>query len=594
MDNDKRERRAYSYDLDHRRIGFLNLLRPYSRSLFFGFMLLLLTNILMVTLPLLINAGVSLIDKDVPAVVDLIFVQFTIADFSIVLQFIVLFAIAAAVIRTISRIVIFDIGRGIERDVRRRLFFHISVVDDPFFTKKSVGDLMNHLTTDVSNIRLVTGFAALNLMNIILVFVFTVPLLLKIDVVLALVALLPFPLIVLATSQITKKMFLASIAYQQELSTLISHVQENLLGAHVVRLFHQQHQEARRFHKTNHTILSAGLTLGRARIVMLPIMRLIVGVSVLLVLYVGGRSIALGRIDVGDFVEINARLLQLTWPAMSVGFVLSVVSRGRASLDRLNDLLAYKPVIVDGTKQLQDINTIDVKDINLAGSSPFSFHAERGQFIGVVGPSGSYKTMLLRALCRRIPLPPRTIFFDNHDIEQLSLSSIYEQIGVVSEDNFIFHKSIVENISFLRPEATTEEIDEVVKLVRLDRDLLTFKDGLNTEVGERGITLSGGQRQRLALARVLLAKRPVIILDDALSSVDVDTERHIISRLLPFAKDSIVIMATQRLSILEKADHILVMERGQLSDEGTHQELMKSSQLYRALFGVHHAQRPLS
>jgi ATP-binding cassette subfamily B protein len=512
-------------------------------------------------------------------------------EFFPLLALVVILALLGAVLRTWSRRVLFDVGRTIERDARQKLFFHLSTLDDAFFRKHPVGDLMNHLSTDMSNIRMVAGFASLNIMNIVFVFIFTVPLLIKIDMLLALCALAPFPLIILSTRGIAKKMFQATIDYQAQLSTLTSHVQENLLGAHVVRIFHQQRQENERFAKTNQEVYVAGVKLARVRVMMQPIMRLTTGLAVGLVLYAGGLAVVSGRISVGDFVEVNARILQLAWPAMSVGFVMSVLSRGRASLSRINYLLSSLPSITDGFHEAHDIRRITVNNSTLKkdGVGPehqLNFQISRGHMLGVVGPSGSYKSTLLRALSRRLIVPRQTIFFDNQDINQISLNSIYANIAIVPEESFLFHKSIKENICFTNPHASKSAIDEVLALTRLDNDLASFTDGIDTIVGDRGIMLSGGQRQRVALARALIARRPIIIIDDALSSVDGDTERHIVSQLRDYLADSIVIIATHRLSAVKDADHIIVLDGGRMIASGVHRELLESSPLYQQLWGL--------
>jgi ATP-binding cassette subfamily B multidrug efflux pump len=323
---------------------------------------------------------------------------------------------------------------------------------------------------------------------------------------------------------------------------------------------------------------------------MFPVMRFLVGLSVVLVLYVGGRAILSNSLTLGDFVEINARILQLAWPAMSVGFVMSIYSRGRASLVRINQLLAHKPQIADGAKNLGRVNELSVYGLklneDLRDDKGISFSLKRGQFLGVVGQSGSYKTKLLRTLYRRETTPAGTIFLNGHDINEISLSSIYNQVSVASAETFLFHKTIRENICFLKPHASNDEINVVMKILRLDRDITNFKDGLDTIIGERGITLSGGQRQRIALARILLAKKSINILDDALSAVDAQTERHIVIHLKEYLKDSMLIVASHRLSAILGADHILVLEHGRIAEQGNHRHLVNISPLYQSLWGI--------
>lgn len=578
---------AFGQELSQVGFGFIDLLRHHSLALFLGLLLVMMSSLIMVGMPVLVNGGVTLIENGQIFTLDLLLFKYNFDNVYQIIWAVILLAIVGAFIRTYSRMVIFGVGRSIEGRVRSQLFSKMSIFDDRFYAEHSVGELMNHLTNDIVNIRLVTGFAVLNIMNIIFVFFLTVPFLLRVNYLLALCALLPFPLVMLSTGSISRKMFQATAEYQAQLGRMTTHVQENLLGAHIVRLFHQQEAENARFLKTNEESYRYGAKLARVRVLMMPIMRLVVGISIFLVLYVGGYEVLAQKITLGQFVEVNARILQLAWPAMSVGFVMSIYSRGQASLERVNRLFAYRPIIMDGEQKISHIEQVDVYDLfKQNGKNDISFSLKPGELLGVVGASGSHKSRLLKTLCRRLPVDDGKIFYSGNDINNIKLSSLYEQISVVSQDSFLFHKTIKENICFVK-NATDEEINEVLRVTKLDQDLKSFPEGLETVVGERGITLSGGQRQRVALARALLAKRPMLILDDALSSVDAHTEEHIIKNLSGYLKKNIVIMATHRFSVLKNAHEILVLDQGQLVARGTHQKLMAESSLYQQLWGYH-------
>jgi ATP-binding cassette subfamily B protein len=586
-----RDSTAYGRAVLNGGISLFSLMRPYGLNILGGSLLLLVTNLFIVLLPMLINAGISLIEKHNSAPLEFFYWNLNFSSLASVVAWITSLALIIALIRTLSRVVIFDIGRSIERDVRALIFNQICIRDDNFLMRHSVGDIMNHLTSDVSNLRMMTGFATLNIINIFCMFLFTVPLLFRIDFLLASLALLPFPLVMLAMSGISKKMFERTRFYQESLSILVNHVQENLLGAHIVRLFHQQEAESLRFEATNNNTFEAALKLARVRMLMMPLMRLVIGLAVALILFVGTKALTLGRISLGDFVEINARILQLTWPAMSVGFVMSIISRGRASFVRLNKLIALKPLIVDGPQELGELKKLRVHNLvlNPEKHASLSFSLERTQTLGIVGTSGSYKTTLLKSLYRRRPLAQASVFFDNHDINNLSLNSIYKNIAVVTQEPVLFHKSIRENICLARPDVSEKEIEEVLRITKLTQEVKQAPDGLDTIIGERGITLSGGQRQRVALARALLAKRALLILDDALSAVDADTENYIIREIKNYLNDSMVIIATHRLAALKSAHEILVLDQGALLARGCHKELLSNCKLYQELWGFAHA-----
>lgn len=589
-DYNTHEIRAFGLGLSNKEISWWALLRPYVKNIVMGTIFLIATNILFLILPSLINAGISLLENNKPATIPY-FSSIEFNNIYHVIFSIIVIAISGGIIRTLSRVFIFNVGRSTERDVRQLLFYRMSILDDAFYRKHSTGDIMNHLTTDVTNIRLLTGFTVLNVINIIAVFLINVPLLFAINKTIAFCALLPFPLMIFTMQGLSARLFRASKEYQHRLDSLVSHIQENLLGAHVVRLFHRQNEEERRFFKTNEHTFKAAIKQAKIRALLLPLMRLVIGISVTLIIWAGSTALAKGIISAGDFVEINARILQLTWPAMSIGFVMSMYSRGKASIERINSLLGFRPQIVDGSCELSELNRLKVEKlvINRATKDEISFSLEKGQMLALVGMSGSYKTALLKALTRRTKIPDHKIFFNDIDANSLSLSSFYRHIGIVVEEPTLFHKTIRENICLLKPDAALPEILDVLRITRLDHDLKQWSDGLDTIVGERGITLSGGQRQRVALARILLAKRPLIILDDALSAVDKETKRHIMTELQQSLPHTMIIIATHHLASVESARHIIVLDKGKIAASGNFEDLIKNSQLFRELWGFDHA-----
>jgi ATP-binding cassette subfamily B protein len=318
-------------------------------------------------------------------------------------------------------------------------------------------------------------------------------------------------------------------------------------------------------------------------------MRLVIGLSFGLILLLGARALLEHRISLGDFVEVSIRMLQLTWPAMSVGFIMSIYSRGQASIARINNLLSYIPTIIDGPYELRNLHSINVKDLKLNSQKinhSISFSIKSHELVGIVGPSGSFKSTLLRALYRRHPLAPAKIFFNDHDIISINLNSLYNNIAVVNQEPLLFNTSIRKNLSFYCDTISDKELIKILAVTKLNDEINHMPNGLDTLIGERGISLSGGQRQRVALARALLAKRALLILDDALSAVDAHTEEYIINNLKDYAHKSMILISTHRLNVLAHAHNILVLDKADIVDQGRHEELLARSSLYQQLWGL--------
>ncbi len=568
-------------------VSFRQLFRPYVLWLLLGFVFLLLTNAMILMVPRIINIGVQIVEGK-PASMDM----------QSVLLWLFCLAILGALARTLSRRTLFNIGRGIERDLRNHLFYHLSLLSSNFYEKHSVGDLMSHLSNDINNVRMFAGFAVLNLLNLVIIFSGSIPILISIDAAVAFACLLPFLLVIASAQMLTGRMFHRVKEYQASLAKLTQHVQENLSGIEVVRVFHQERFEEKKFQKTNQAAYEAAKRVAKITVVMFPLTRMMCGLGVAVALFVGGREVVLGRMSVGDYVEVNARLLQLSWPAISVGFILSIYSQSCASLSRLNELFKQPPQIVDGSYSDAPITLIDTKDLSVRlgqhdhlALKNINVQLSRGRVIGVVGQSGSGKSTLVRILAREILCNEGQIFYNNVAGSQWKLEPLHNQIAVVSSEPFLFSASVRENIAFAKTAASDAEIIDVVEQVGLSDDIAGFPEGLQTVIGERGVMLSGGQRQRVALARALLVKAPVLLLDDCLSAVDSLTESKIVKSLRQKGTDICLLIVSHRLSAIRHADEIVVLEKGQIVQRGRHEELLAQEQLYSALWGIEQLQK---
>jgi ATP-binding cassette, subfamily B, multidrug efflux pump len=556
------------------------LLVPHQGAFALGLLWLVLTNLVALTIPRLINMAVETASTGAGAITWLVVA-------------LVGLAIMGAVVRTASRVALFNVGRAIERDLRGAMFQRLSLLSPHFYGEQSTGDLMSRMTNDLTNVRLLFGFALLNAINTLIVVLTTIPLLVAIDPTTAFFSLLPFPVVILVSRFASKALFSRTKRNQEALSKVTSTVQESLAGLPLIRAFAEEDAAKKRFAKTSNELFEAGMALAKVRLLMGPLITLMGTAALAVALYVGGRAVVAGRISVGDVVEFQSRLLQLTWPTIALGFVFSVWQRGKASLQRLELICLAIPDIVDGPHQAPLKGHIRARNLShrigeRAVLSDVDFILQPGQTLGVVGRNGSGKSMIVRLLSRQLKVAPGQLHIDDVDANQWSLSSLAKGIAVVPEEAFLFSTTLRENLCFARDEVGDEELTAMLRLVDLERDVGIFPEGLQTMIGERGITLSGGQRQRVALARALLAKPRLLILDDCLSAVDAETEQNILSALktLQQTPDAPgVVVVSHRLSAVREATEIIALADGKVVERGTHQGLLASGGLYSTLWG---------
>jgi ATP-binding cassette subfamily B protein len=509
---------------------------------------------------------------------------------------IVAIAIVQGVVRTLSRALIFNVGRDVEYDLRNDLFAHLQRLPLSYYHRQHTGDLMSRVINDVTAVRMLLGVGILNLVNTPLYYAYGIAIMLSLDAKLTLVALLPYPLLLLVVKRFSRRIMEHTMRVQEGLADLSSRVQENLSGIHVVRAYAAEERETEAFRALNARFQRQSMDLARVRGQLIPVMKTAASLGNLVVLWYGGIEVIRGRLSLGDLVAFLGYLNLLAWPTMAMGWMLSILQRGRAAMKRLDHILETPPDITDAAdaRPVPEVNgRIEFRDVDFAYNAPDNGHAvlkgvsfvlEPGQKLALVGRTGAGKSTIAMLLPRLFDVSDGCVLLDGRDVRTIPLSQLRSSIGVVPQDPFLFSSSVRENIAFGVGDTDDKAIRDAARIAGLDDDIARFPRGYETIVGERGITLSGGQKQRLTLARALLTDPRVLILDDALSSVDTRTERSILRALEQASRGRTCIVIAHRVSTIADADLIAVVADGSIVELGDHRSLLARDGLYADLF----------
>jgi ATP-binding cassette subfamily B multidrug efflux pump len=561
----------------------------YRARLITGSALLLATNGLALAIPYLLGRTIDALRGADPA-----------GEVPRLAMWMIGLAAAQAVARIGSRILLFNAARMAEADLRSALFAHLMKLEPSYYRSHPVGDVMSRLTSDVQTVRAMWGPGILNLVNTTMLFGAALFLMLGIDPWLTLWALLPYPLVVALGSLYGRRIYRSSRAVQEEMGSLSTALQEDLGGIAIIKTYTLEEERGKVFEHRSGRLRDKNMDLTRVRGQLMPLLGGVASLGTVIVLFAGGKAVISHRIDLGQMVQMSGYLALLVWPTLALGWMISLLQRGQASWRRLTEVLERRPAIADspGALRLEAVRgdvslrglTIEIDGKRLVEDVTLEIPA--GTVTAIVGRLGSGKSLLVEAIPRLIDIPPGTVLLDGHDICELELATLRGAIGYAPQEAFLFSTTIAENIAVglegrrdvVGDEAVAAAVRQAALEAGLERDLAALPDGLETIVGERGVTLSGGQRQRVALARALVSRPRVLILDDSLSSVDAETERQILEQLEAVMRGRTAILISHRVAAVRRAHQIAVLDGGKLVERGTHAELLARGGVYADLY----------
>ena len=573
-------------------LKYLNkYLFKYKTNLLLGFFIIIIARILLLFTPGLIRESVNVIDEFRKG--NIISIETVQTELIQNIFLILLAAIAAGIFTFLTRQTIINISRYVEFDLKNEIYNQYQKLSLSFYKKNQTGDLMNRISEDVSRVRMYFGPALMYSINTITLLIITFFYMYRQSPELTIYTISPLPILSYTIFKLSGIINIRSRIVQESLSKLSSFSQEVFTGIQIVKSYAIQKNKSLEFDNLSKKNKDNQISLVKMQALFFPLMILLIGISNILVIYVGGKQYLSGEIEnIGIIAEFIIYVNMLTWPVASLGWISSIIQQAEASQKRINEFLKEKSEINYNLNGLKKINgSIEFKDVsftytesNIKAIDRISFKLNNRKSLGIIGVTGSGKTTLIKLITKIYNIEAGEILFDNNSINEYDLECLRKQIGVVSQDSFLFSDSIINNIRFGKEKATMKEVEKVCKIAGIHNEILKFSNGYETILGERGINLSGGQKQRICIARALIKEPKILILDDCLSALDNETEEKIILSLKSILKDTTTIISSHRLSSVQNLNEIIVLDKGKIIQKGNHELLINQNGYYKDVY----------